>query len=207
LERKSLCKIAPGERWCPIFRYEESKLSSKLKISTAIKNQNFTAALFPDPYPSLQYELDLREAIKLNSLPLVSLVIDHCERLDPRDSYCQIGRVLHEAVEQDILPAVKFLVEAGLDINSQSLLLGDRFQYRANELGTFTRDYGDFICTPLGRVIYHNLQTTSEFILKKGASLAVTEPPLSLSRNSVVVMARYDSLASEIWYSRQRGLG
>jgi ankyrin repeat protein len=169
-----------------------SKLPSESKISTAIKQQNFTAALWLDSHPSSHSSLDLRKAIKVKSLPLISMIVDHGERLKPGDS--QIDTALHEAVEQDSLPAVKFLLEAGLDIDWQCPLENDQFPSRPNE---FRGRLVDYNCTPLGRAIFHGQLAVSNFLLQKGASFTTTPPPLYLAiessswKNTVPLLLKY----------------
>jgi tetratricopeptide (TPR) repeat protein len=173
----------------------ESKPPSELSISTAIKQQNFTAALWLDQYPSSHSTLDLREAIKVKSFPLISMIVDHCEASKPGDS--QIDTVLHEAVEQDNLPAVEFLLEAGLDIDSLCLLVTDRFPSRSTYPQKFSLRT-DQVCTPLGRAIYHGQLAVSEILLQKGASLALrNESVLYLAihspswQNTIPLLLRY----------------
>jgi ankyrin repeat protein len=156
-----------------------SKPPSELRIFTAIKQQNFTAALWLDPYPSSHTSIDLREAIKVKSIPLISMTIDHREGSKPRDS--QIDTALHEAVEQDNLPAVEFLLEAGLNIDSELPLESGQLPSRAN---AYPRRFPHYSYTPLGRAIYNGQLAVSEFLLQKGASLTTSGPPLYLAIRS-----------------------
>jgi tetratricopeptide (TPR) repeat protein len=163
----------------------ESKPPSELKISTAIKQQNFTAALWLNPYPSSHFSLDFREAIKAKSFPLLSMIVDHCKGSNSRDS------ALHEAVEQGNLPAVEFLLEAGLKIDST--LPG-------------------YSCTPLGLAICRGQLVISEFLLQKGASLTTTEAPLyfaitsPLRKNTIPLLLKYGADVNADWTGGRRPL-
>jgi len=165
-----------------------SKSPSTVKISTAIKQQNFTTALCFEHYLSSHSRFYASEAIKVKSFPLLSMILDHCEGSQSRDS------ILYEAAEQNNLPAVEFLLEAGLEIDS--ILPG-------------------YNSTPLGSAIRRGHLTVSEFLLQKGASLttsSTTEAPLYFAitsrswKNTIPLLLKYGADVNANWARGRRPL-